>query len=67
MGEAGLAGLFVLGTDVVPDSDGHDRRLAVLVDDDPQAVVEHEPLVGDLYVRLRQGQTGQYEQHAGGG
>ena len=33
MGEAGLALGLVLGPDIVPHADGHDRRLVVLVDD----------------------------------
>ena len=42
VGEPGLAGLFVLRADVVPDVDGHDRRLAVGVDDDGQAIGQAE-------------------------
>ena len=48
--EARLAGRLVLRADVVPDRDGDDRRLAVLVDDDAQAVVEIELLEWDLGV-----------------
>ena len=40
VGEAGLAGLLVLGADVVPEVDRHDRRQVVLGDDDAQAVGE---------------------------
>ena len=47
MGEAGLALGLVLGADIVPDADADDRRLVVLVDDDGEAVVEHELLVRD--------------------
>ena len=36
--EAGLAGLLVLGADVVPEVDGHHRREVVGRDDDAQAV-----------------------------
>jgi hypothetical protein len=45
--EAGLAGLFVLRADVIPDVDGHDGGFVVFVDDHGQAVVEDEFLVGD--------------------
>ena len=48
MGEAGLAVGLVLRADIVPDRDRDDRRLAVLVDDDPEAVVEGELLVGNV-------------------
>ena len=48
MGEAGAAGRLVLGADIVPDADRDDGRLAVLVDDDAQAVGEGEGLVGDV-------------------
>ena len=46
--EAGLAGFLVAGADVVPDVDGHDRRLVVLVDDQAQSVVEDVLGVGDV-------------------
>jgi hypothetical protein len=46
--EAGLAGLLVLGPDVVPDVDGHDGGLVVFVDDDGEAVVQHEFLERDI-------------------
>ena len=48
VGEAGGAGGLVLGADIVPDGHGHDGGLAVLVDDDGQAVVELEPRPGDV-------------------
>ena len=48
MGEAGLAVGLVLRADIVPDGDCDDRRLAVLVDDDLEAVVEGELLVGNV-------------------
>ena len=38
--EAGQPGPFVLGSDVIPDADRHERRVMVLVDDDVEAVVE---------------------------
>ena len=38
MREAGAALRLVLGADIVPDADRDDRRLAVVVDDDAQAV-----------------------------
>jgi hypothetical protein len=38
MSEAGAAGPLVLGPDVVPEVDGHQRRGMVLVENDPQAV-----------------------------
>ena len=46
--EAGLADLLVAGADVVPDVDGDDRRLVVLVDDQAQAVVEDVLRIGDV-------------------
>ena len=48
VGEAGAAGGLVLGADIVPDADRDDRRLAVLMDDDAQAVGEGEGLVRDV-------------------
>ena len=46
--ETGLAGLLVLRTDVVPDVDGDDGRLGVLMDDQPQAVVQGVLRKGDV-------------------
>jgi hypothetical protein len=40
VGEASLAGLLVLGADVVPEVDGHHGRHPVGSHDDPQAVGE---------------------------
>jgi hypothetical protein len=48
VGEAGLAGRLVLGTDVVPGVDGHHRRFMVLVHQHRQAVLQHEFGVGDV-------------------
>ena len=49
------AGFFVGGADAVPDVDSDDRGLAILVDDQSQAVVEHVLRVGDVYDVLRRG------------
>ena len=49
VGEAGAAPDLVLRAHVVPDVHGHDRRLAVLVDDDGQAVVEPPQRVGNVH------------------
>ncbi len=67
VGEAGLAGLLVLRADVVPDVEGDDGRLVVLVDDQGQAVVEDEFLVGDVDLGRLGGQErrGQDEQEDG--
>src|SRR5262245_43297097 len=46
--EARLAGLLVLRADVIPDVDGDDRRLVVLVDEQRQPVLERELLVGNV-------------------
>ena len=40
VGEPGATGALVLGPDVVPHVDRHDRAATVLVDDDVQSVVE---------------------------
>ena len=48
--EAGLAGHLVLRADVVPDRDRDDRRFAVLVHDDAQAVVEIELVERNLRI-----------------
>src|SRR3546814_7596587 len=56
MRETGLSRLFVLGADVIPHVDGHDRRLVILVDHHPQAVVEGKALVGDIDILRRRGQ-----------
>jgi hypothetical protein len=48
VGEARAAGRFVGRTDAIPDGDGNDRRLAVLVDNDRQAVLELEALVRNV-------------------
>ena len=58
MREAGPAGRLVLRADIVPDGDRDDRRLAVLVDDDAQAVVEGEGLVRDVDPAGRAARTG---------
>jgi hypothetical protein len=47
MGEAGLAAGLVLGADIVPGADRDHRRLTVLVDDNRQAVLELEHLIGN--------------------
>ncbi|OPZ80333.1 MAG: hypothetical protein BWY77_01125 [bacterium ADurb.Bin431] len=61
MGETGLAGLFILGADMIPDIKGDDRGFMVLVDDDGEAVIEDEFLIGDFdLLGLEQGD------HAGG-
>jgi hypothetical protein len=39
MGEPGLPRFFIFGTDMVPEVDGHDRRFAVLVDNQGQSVL----------------------------
>ena len=46
--KASAAGGLILRADIVPDADGDDRRLVVLVDDDAEAVVEREGLVVDV-------------------
>ena len=51
--EAGAARALVLGTDVVPDVDGHDRRLVILVHQQRQAVFQNKLLVWDRDGRLR--------------
>ena len=48
MRETRLALGFVLGTDIVPHCDRDDRRLAVGMDDDIEAILERELLVGDV-------------------
>ena len=45
MREAGAARLLVLRADVIPELDVHDRRRLVLVQDDDQAVGQHQALV----------------------
>ena len=44
MREACLAGLFILGTDVVPNVDRNDRSLAVLMHEESESVVQNELL-----------------------
>ncbi len=48
VGEPRPAGLLVLRADVVPDVEGDDGRLVVLVDDQGQPVVEDEFLIRDV-------------------
>ena len=48
MREPGLSRLFVLRPHVVPDVDGHNRRLVILMHDHGQTVVEHEALIGNI-------------------
>ncbi len=57
VGEAGAALGLILGADMIPDGDGDDRRFAVLVHDNAQAVGKRELLVGnvDLPDQLRDG------------
>jgi len=45
VGELGLDGPLVLGTDMVPDVDRDDRHLVILADDEGQAVLENELLL----------------------
>ena len=68
VGEAGFAGLFVLGADVVPDVDGHDRGFPVFVDNQRQTVREDELLEGyiDLNLAGRLGKCRGGEQGAEG-
>jgi len=49
VGEAGAPGRLVLGTDVVPDVDRHDRRLAVGVHHHAQAVGQGEFLERNVH------------------
>ena len=46
--EPGLAGRLVLGADIVPDGDRDDRRLAVGMNDNAQAVGQSEGLERDV-------------------
>ncbi len=48
MGEAGLPLRLVLAADIVPHGHADDRGLAIGVDDDVEAVVEHELFVWDI-------------------
>ena len=41
VGEAGASGTFVLGTHMVPDIHGHDRRLVIFMYDDSQTVFQN--------------------------
>ena len=66
VGEAGAAPDLVLRAHVVPDVHRHDGRLAVLVHDDGQAVVELPQRVGDVHAggirgRRREGGLGEEE------
>jgi hypothetical protein len=71
VGEAGLAGDLVLRADVVPDRDGDDRRLVILMDVDAQAVGQREALVGDVDLAdergERRGRGGGRGRSGGGG
>jgi hypothetical protein len=50
MSKAGFAAFFIFGPDVIPDVNCNNRRLAILVNDYSQAVVENELLVRDIEV-----------------
>jgi hypothetical protein len=50
MGEAGLPGLLIFGSDVVPDVYGYDWCFVVFVDYDTQAIVQNKLFVGDIEV-----------------
>jgi hypothetical protein len=50
VGEPGLAGVFVLRPDVVPDVHGHDGRLVILMDDQGEAISEDEFLERNIDV-----------------
>ena len=56
--EAGSSRGLVLGADVIPEVDCHDRRLAIGVHDHREAVVEREFLVGDQLCRSHGGCAG---------
>ncbi len=47
--EAGLPLRLILGAHIVPGSDGDDRRLAILVDQNSEPIVERELLVRNLH------------------
>ncbi|MCW0461525.1 hypothetical protein NB717_002593 [Xanthomonas sacchari] len=51
MREPGAPGRLVLGADVVPEVDRHDRRLAIGVHHHPQPIGQGELLVGDIHRR----------------
>jgi hypothetical protein len=48
MGKAGLAGRLMLRADIIPDRDSDDRRLAIGMNDDAQAVFQRELGIGDV-------------------
>jgi hypothetical protein len=50
MGEARPTSLFVLRADVIPHVHGHDGRFVIFVDYDGKPVVEHELLIGNIYL-----------------
>ena len=58
MGKAGLATGLVFGTDVIPDTDGHDWRLAIGMDDDAQAVGQGELFVRHLHLAHQRSEAG---------
>ena len=53
MREARLARILILRADVVPDVGRDNRRLAIFVDDDAQAIVQCEFLKGDNQIFIR--------------
>ena len=66
VGETAAPGRLVLGTDVVPDVDGDDRRFAVGVHDHAQAVGQGELFEGDVDRRRFGGDGRRRERQAGG-
>ena len=52
VGKPGAARLLVLGSDVIPDVDGNDRAVVILVDQNVQAVVESLTRVRKWHVGL---------------
>ena len=49
VGEPGRAGALVLRSDVVPEVDGHNRTVVILVQDDVEAVGERVPDIRNLH------------------
>ena len=54
MGETGVSGLLVLRADVIPDVDGDDRTVVILVEEHVEAVRERVPRKGKLHRKLPQ-------------
>ena len=50
MGKSGAAWILIFGSYMIPDIYGHNRRFVVLMDDNPQSVIQHKLRIGNVNI-----------------